>query len=286
MHFTKLLIELGLFVLVVPLVNDTTVDLQQSNNVQEESFYQIQERFFRVTDRILADMSLREARIKIDLLGFENNERLAKLELDVMTRQQAVAQQKADDLTRQDLELREQIKRDPSVMKIVGFEKYVRDVGKRREEAVASNEVLRKRKDKAMSAYNDVRQAYVNVATTSKAQLARIEKQQKVIEHYLQSFRAGEDSKKLLQQVLWIAAEEDIKSNVHLKVNGGPQPKVKYQLELSSDIQTAKCEPECDESMPIGVYYIWSERNGKTTSPKDKYTIVNESEAVTINEYP
>lgn len=75
---------------------------------------------------------------------------------------------------------------------------------------------------------------------------------------------------------------ETLKNNIP---QGGAN--IKYQLSGSNQVKTAKgLTPTTEYFLPIGIYHIWAERNGKVTSDrKSEYQILRENEKVEVNEY-
>ncbi|MDH5415064.1 MAG: hypothetical protein OEW87_13090 [Flavobacteriaceae bacterium] len=86
-----------------------------------------------------------------------------------------------------------------------------------------------------------------------------------------------------------IAKSNDVKSKVIISTYPNDKATIKYQTygqrSRGDQPTTAKELTTCEEDMYIGVYYIWSEREGEATSDKDKqYNIVDKIEEVEIAE--
>lgn len=85
-----------------------------------------------------------------------------------------------------------------------------------------------------------------------------------------------------------VALRKEINSTVKIS-SSTPGATIKYQtlFERSKNLEpmTAKQLTRCIETMPIGYYYIWSERDGKATSDKEsKVYISAPEEEVTVAE--
>lgn len=101
--------------------------------------------------------------------------------------------------------------------------------------------------------------------------------------------KADDDWVVLTEAVYDTAEKVDAKSSVTIDSSAGTGATVKYQTlgerNRHETPTTAKGLTETHESMYIGIYHIWSERNGKTTSDKNaQYQIANEKEKVTLAE--
>ena len=60
---------------------------------------------------------------------------------------------------------------------------------------------------------------------------------------------------------------------------------VKYKLICRPDVLTAAQVTEGVEPMPIGIYYVWVERDGKATSPTDRrYRIIRPTVTLDVSE--
>lgn len=97
----------------------------------------------------------------------------------------------------------------------------------------------------------------------------------------------------LVRNVGMLGRKRHVKSKVKISTvsdgNVTPGATIRYQgyRERSDGIEpwTAKELTVCTEEMEIGMYYIWSERKGETTSDKDKlYPITRKVEPLTIVE--
>lgn len=215
----------------------------------------------------------------------------AQQELEKAISRRAQTQQDAETLSRMEAELNQQATSQVSTANHERFMAYVQEVGRKRQAAGALIEVMGGQENRAREAFTKAQQETLETVMTAGAKYGVRNKRVQEINELLKQYgdksnqEGLRDVTRRLQLSLYQAAvEEDVKSRVHLKVSRGPGATVKYQLENSSDVQTAKCAPECDENMYIGVYYIWAERNNAPTSAKNKYTIQEEKEAVTINE--
>ena len=88
-----------------------------------------------------------------------------------------------------------------------------------------------------------------------------------------------------------IAAVLDITSKVSLQTKEKAGATIKVQLvgdrsRHVNHILTAKKPSQCEETLRIGIYYIWAERDGEKTSDADaEYQIVEEKEAVVLTEW-
>ena len=85
------------------------------------------------------------------------------------------------------------------------------------------------------------------------------------------------------------AKDSGVKSAVTISTSGGNGAVVKYQTlgqrKRNETATTAKSLTELVESMYIGVYNIWSERDGKPTSDRDaQFQIANDKEKVMLQE--
>jgi hypothetical protein len=88
-----------------------------------------------------------------------------------------------------------------------------------------------------------------------------------------------------------IAAARDIASKVSLQTKEKAGATIKMQLvgdrsHHLNNILTAKKPSQCEETIRIGIYYIWAERDGEKTSDAGaEFQIVEEKEAVVLTEW-
>jgi hypothetical protein len=104
---------------------------------------------------------------------------------------------------------------------------------------------------------------------------------------------AGDDAKEkrftaLTEDVTRVAKQNRVTSNVDFQTpNTGAR--VRYQTlgqrDRKEPATLAKCPTACTESLPIGIYYVWSERNGRDTSNRDElFRLVQKAEKVVLDE--
>lgn len=88
-----------------------------------------------------------------------------------------------------------------------------------------------------------------------------------------------------------IAAARDITSKVSLQTKEKAGATIKIQLvgdrsRHLNNILTAKKPSQCEETIRIGIYYIWAERDGEKTSDAGaEFQIVEEKETVVLTEW-
>jgi len=86
-----------------------------------------------------------------------------------------------------------------------------------------------------------------------------------------------------------ISKSNDVKSIVTISTYPNDKATIKYQTvgqrEQGVSPTTAKELTTCEEEMHVGIYYIWSEREGEATSDKDEQRkIIAKREKVEIKE--
>jgi len=95
----------------------------------------------------------------------------------------------------------------------------------------------------------------------------------------------------LMFEITSVSERKRVGSNVTIRTVKDNNPQggatIKYRLTDREEIKTAKSPTTTTEYfLPIGYYYIWSERKGRETSDKkSNYVIIKQMEEVTINEY-
>src|SRR6267143_965511 len=100
-----------------------------------------------------------------------------------------------------------------------------------------------------------------------------------------QKTKSEDDWTALTDAIHEAARSSDAKSEVTIDSSAGSGATVKYQTlgqrKRNETPTTAKSPTEAKESMYVGTYYIWSERESTATSDKNaQYEIVNSKEKV------
>ena len=101
--------------------------------------------------------------------------------------------------------------------------------------------------------------------------------------------KSNNDLVVLTEAIYGAAKNSDVKSDVTISTSRGNGATVKYQTlgqrQRNEPPTTAKSLTEVIESMYLGMYHIWSERSGTTTSDKNaRFDIADVKERVTLEE--
>jgi len=101
--------------------------------------------------------------------------------------------------------------------------------------------------------------------------------------------KSNSDFVVLTEAIYGAAKNSDVKSDVTIATSRGSGATVKYQTlgqrQRNEPATTAKRLTEVIESMYLGMYYIWSERAGTTTSDRSaQFDIADVKERVTLEE--
>jgi len=114
------------------------------------------------------------------------------------------------------------------------------------------------------------------------------EEEIKLLMRYIDAWKTdSSDSnwEKCINEIYSMASQKSINSTVKISTVPNQGATIKYRLIGDSSEKEANRPSNCDQTMGIGYYYFWSERNGKRTSQiKGPVSIVKEIEEVVLTE--